>query len=240
MYSSIRERLKTFSHFKVLYLSLMVVVSITSITFCIYFFKVFLDDYLTYPTVLKVDIDKGEQLTFPAVTICSHNRINSSKLKRLCSSEKNFNYSICEMVSSILGTYSYNMERFRHMNMSSTANICSNTYYRSEGVLLRVPDQEFLYLSLPEAQRERISFQAEEIIKDCLYEGHHCDARNFSKFWTFRNGNCFTFNSQWKKETRDQLVEGTGALTVFVSRSGRTAVEPMSITRTAFSNDHFN
>ncbi|XP_022257976.1 acid-sensing ion channel 1-like isoform X1 [Limulus polyphemus] len=215
MYCSTRERLMTFSTSKLLYLCLVGAVSITSLSFCTYFIKTFLDDYLTYPTVLKVDMDMGEHLTFPAVTICNHNRISISKLEELCFNENyNLNHSICNATFQTILNSPLNMKIPYSTNLFSMAESCSDgdSYYESEPTQLRRPNKVFSCLALPEAQIETTSLQPEEIIKKCVYDGQHCDARNFSKFWTYLHGNCFTFNDQWNNETHDRLVVATGAL----------------------------
>ncbi|XP_076366729.1 epithelial sodium channel subunit gamma-like [Tachypleus tridentatus] len=213
-----REKVKTFTVFHVLYFVLMGTVKVTSVTLCIYFFKVFLDEYSTYPTVLKMEMDMGEQLTFPAVTICNQDRVNLSKVMECKNKYEDGDpiYYACRNLGTecILPAYApsafFNTPKKTALSLFTT---CSKDVSvdelptEEENIFKR----ETGYISLPKSVRESLHFHAEDIIIGCSYDEVQCSFRNFTTFWNSMFGNCFTFNSHWEKKTEDLPVKEIGS-----------------------------
>ncbi|XP_076314712.1 epithelial sodium channel subunit gamma-like [Tachypleus tridentatus] len=181
---------------------------------CILNFSIFLADYLTYPSVLNIEVQNGASLTFPAVTICNLNRMKMRTLKRIC---------CVFQKSDILGvcnTFSTDLRVCSMSSVTPTSNIPKSSPRMLLALASKYPKTEeeqrainvtLAYLSLNTSFRDEIGFQKDDMIKHCSYMGESC-LENFTKFWTFLYGNCFTFNAHRRGDTRDLKVESAGML----------------------------
>ncbi|XP_022258935.1 amiloride-sensitive sodium channel subunit gamma-like, partial [Limulus polyphemus] len=66
------------------------------------------------------------------------------------------------------------------------------------------------YLSLTEKQRMEISTHVYDILAKCSYESIYCSHKNFTTFWSFLYGNCFTFNTKRGNKSHDMIIRTTG------------------------------
>ncbi|XP_022239341.1 amiloride-sensitive sodium channel subunit gamma-like [Limulus polyphemus] len=224
MYSAswIREKIKNFRASQVLYFALTGALKVASVALCIYFFAAFLDDYFAYPSVLKVEMDMGENLTFPAVTICNYNRISSSGVKNCInkyeSDVENYTiWSLCNILNSKATPTLSPAGQF--MNTPKiTALFVFITCFKDDRSIddmthmeKDMSKREISYISLPKSVRETLHFHAEDIIIGCSYDEEQCSFRNFTTSWNAVFGNCFTFNAHWEKKTQDLPVKEKGS-----------------------------
>lgn len=164
---------------RALYFAILIICS------CLCFLQVFkfMNVYLKYPVLTRVDVVSKLNAEFPAVTVCNLNRMK----------QRSFESHNAEMHSgrenvSLGGTMVFTMRRFL-LSLLDLDNSLSTNLNRT-------------YLDVGDS-----GYQFSELVEFCSFGGFvPCDERNFTLFRNLQYGNCFTFNKDNGIDHRPKLT----------------------------------
>ncbi|GBM21969.1 Acid-sensing ion channel 4 [Araneus ventricosus] len=152
------------------------------------------DLYWKYPVVVSFGIDKVRSLEFPAVTVCSLNRIYDFSNERTGDNPIHMPLIISEFRS--LYHCRNGTEERKKANDSSLKFLI---HYYSKDV----------------KQRYEMGIQPSRFIKNCSFNNKICSTSDITNFTNFRYGNCIIFNKQKRgKELlrTSQIGHGNGLI----------------------------
>ncbi len=134
--------------------------------------------YLEFSTFINYNTMIESPAEFPAITICNLNPFD-------------------------MGTYAetgtYINKKLVANQISPTVNISANDI----GISVVHAAADILKASviadnLNDTYKKNLGFNLETMLISCFYNGQTCFASNFSWFWSFDYGNCYTFNTNIK------------------------------------------
>lgn len=127
----------------------------------------------------------GEELLFPAVTLCNLNAFNTRRYRQLLSGPSNR-----EIIERQLKDISILIARSEEI-------LDKDFKTRNQGLFLRQNTTK-----VTNKHQWMFSHQIEEMLlpsssrfESCSINGKHCDAANFTSYLSFMFGKCYTFNS---------------------------------------------
>lgn len=134
----------------------------------------YLKDYFKYRVNVNVQIIYESPTYFPAITFCNLNPFYYPRAHPYINNilkENNFTYPIKNLTTSKTA-----MNLTKVLNELVKASLAANT-------------------NLTFDERKNLSFNLNEMLISCSFNGISCDVRNFSLIQNYDNGNCYTFNS---------------------------------------------
>ena len=144
-----------------------------------FYFISSLIDYFQYQPAVQVTLIQEFPTSFPAVTICNLNPFpNLTKLL----SESN--------QSDLFNKDSLNSKNIAYYFVEAQENM--------NRIVANVADEK----------KQAIGFSLDESLISCTFNNEFCDSRNFTWFFDYNNGNCYTFNGDEKK-TLDTTLTGS-------------------------------
>ncbi|XP_076314811.1 epithelial sodium channel subunit alpha-like [Tachypleus tridentatus] len=175
--------------------------SLSCVVACTYYMYLVLNNFFTYPTVLKISINTDRELVFPAVTLCNLNRIAYSSLQSLCrpGNVSTSLLTLCESItagredaSSVFGPPQFSVftPRIAFAKCSEVSNSTS-----TDADNLRNIEIVNVMSSLNQSLRHQLGHQVENFITSCIFMGKKCLHSNFTTTINILYGNCYTFNS---------------------------------------------
>lgn len=143
--------------------------------------------YLQYDVVIQMQIIRESPTQFPAVTICNLNPFNRQRVAKFVNSTS--------MSSNI-------------SNFGSTNNFTNSTIIDAGNQMLNeMKDMISGNMSINDADRISFGYDLEnDMLISCSYNGIKCDTRNFTSFYNYNFGNCYTFNSGYDQNGTKQDV----------------------------------
>ncbi|XP_046354020.2 amiloride-sensitive sodium channel subunit gamma-like [Haliotis rufescens] len=159
-----------------------------------------------------VSLEYNTKLRFPAITICN---INAAKKSKLMNVSSNYDFDIGEKktVSSEVPEAD-SPEPIEALGISDvtdtpiTVDTSTPSGSYSQEYREALSFQQALS-NLPPRVRTNIGHQLEDMLIECSYQGKRCTPRNFTKFYNYMHGNCYTFSTT---ATDEMYTTKTGPL----------------------------
>jgi len=135
--------------------------------------------------IVSTSLDYGPQ-DFPVITFCNNNPLIYTKVQ-----EHNVTYA------DVLKL----MDEYKEMVALNYSNIPTDTYglntvdTRYEKTEWATEALVLLMAQLTEAQKDLASYEYDDVIKACYFNGIECTEGNFTSYYDATYGKCFQFNS---------------------------------------------
>ena len=151
----------------------------------LYTIVVFIMQYLQYATTIQIRVGTETPVQFPAVTICNLNPFYINDVNETI-------YVQNVLINNNMA-YAVNASSGNNLMSSSSSNDTTDVLDNILEVLQRSITTN---LSLTDADRKKFGFQLDNyMLLSCKFNGIDCNEKNFSWFWSYDYGNCYTFNS---------------------------------------------
>ncbi|XP_050390140.1 amiloride-sensitive sodium channel subunit gamma [Patella vulgata] len=151
--------------------------------------------YNQWPLSTVVTIENNNKLDFPAVTICNMNPAKRSTLKSKVE-ELGF-HDLVDLINIADERRKEEENSEEEEEVVEEENDEENTADFYEALTAEY-NIESAFISVIGAMnttdRQMIGHAIEDMLIACTYEGRPCSARNFTSFYNFKYGNCYTFN----------------------------------------------
>ncbi|KAG1677784.1 Amiloride-sensitive sodium channel subunit beta [Nymphon striatum] len=175
-----------------------------------------------------MNLENKRIVTFPAVTVCNVNAVMCTRLKghpELNSFAKGLDCMENDDISAkverktplvmeeseiIRSEVDSAFERFEH-------ELQMNTSISPEGITDEIfKKNEFLIMMMNMSGSARVAagYSFDELIKQCIFDGHFCDERDFIHTLNNHFGNCYTFNSVYKRVNKSIVFDESNLRTV--------------------------
>ena len=138
----------------------------------------------------------GEELLFPAVTLCNLNAFNTRRYRKLLSGPSNKE------------TIERQLKDISLLITKSEEILDEDFKTRNPGLFLRQTTAQVTHRhqGMFGHQIEEMLMPSSSLFESCSINGKHCDANNFTSYLSFMFGNCYTFNSA---EDRNSPLQAT-------------------------------
>ncbi|KAG8195521.1 hypothetical protein JTE90_019510 [Oedothorax gibbosus] len=168
---------------------------------CIFQVSSFLSTYFQYPVLIDLEVKHGKSLDFPAVTVCSLNRMKSQYEDCV---KKDLAWFDCQFARMYPIKRLILSERKAHTSLS-VQNSIKKINYKKKSL-------EFFnhYTNIDASSRKCYGYKLSEIIKKCSFNSVSCNIEDFTYFNSMQYGNCFTFNRRLSIEQDLLKVHKTG------------------------------
>ncbi|XP_067674763.1 acid-sensing ion channel 2-like [Haliotis asinina] len=149
----------------------------------------------TFEVSTVVNLVYNAKLRFPSITICNINAVKRSKLQNVSGDTLKTLQSAVGIQSTdnpnSLGNNSL-VPRLAAGNSSVTdsSNTVKSAY---SGDFTAAVSFQQATLNLTTAERHQIGHQIEDMLFGCTYQGISCTTENFTRFYNYMHGNCYTF-----------------------------------------------
>ncbi|GFR27967.1 hypothetical protein TNCT_274971 [Trichonephila clavata] len=156
---------------------------------CCYYIYRFIGLYFTYPIKVTLNIAEQSSVNFPSVTVCNMNRMKSEYEPCLVS---NVDFRKCSsgLGFSLGSGFAFNLPERR--NFQSCNSQLSGKRQKEADNFTQFLER---YSRLKWIKQRFYGHQLADLIQSCSFRGKPYDKYQFSYFFNFRYGNCFTFKS---------------------------------------------
>ncbi|XP_077992375.1 epithelial sodium channel subunit alpha-like [Glandiceps talaboti] len=167
-------------------------VFVSAVALFLWQFSKLLTNYYAYEVDVTFEIKFETNADFPAVTICNLNPFKNSKAQA--------NQEILNLLSS-----NSTSRRRRNAARNKRSSSSNSNYTNWETMSLDYESFDsnfetmlFVYdtvASLNYSDRMLLGHEINDMLIDCTWKGYPCGPSNFTRFYNYMYGNCYTFNS---------------------------------------------
>ncbi|CAF1004817.1 unnamed protein product [Brachionus calyciflorus] len=132
-------------------------------------------EYFQYPFTVHLNVYEKDLVDFPAVSICNLNPFDTSKPH----------------------TLKYIKEKLAEKNLSTEVHGTDDlpALYQVRQAMKVLKASEMYDRDVNKSFLEYdMGFKLDDMLISCYFNGERCDTTNFTTFFTFEYGNCFTYN----------------------------------------------
>ncbi|XP_046571636.1 amiloride-sensitive sodium channel subunit gamma-like [Haliotis rubra] len=155
--------------------------------------------YSRWEVSTVVSLKYNSRLRFPAITFCNLNPVMKSSIEVIqtvfdsLKTTSQFQNAIAPTQGSqLFGSVSSAVSNGDVRLFESGSSSVSNEEFNS-GFLKRINFQRVL-ASLNTSVKIQIGHQISDMLLECSFQGLVCSHRNFTHFYNYMHGNCYTFN----------------------------------------------
>lgn len=151
---------------------------------------------------MSVDVNNIDEniAIYPAVTICNINPFDSS------------NSVVSSFVNTTLATY--------NISPTITPTDSNPAIYQFSQVIKILKAESISKNNLVKDYGKNLSFSLDSMLISCYFNGDRCYSSNFSHFYSFEYGNCYTFNKDASQKTSKAGPENGLSMELFVGFPG--------------------
>ena len=152
-----------------------------SLSYCVYTLIESIIDYYSYNVNISISRNQELPATFPAITICNVQLTDERYKRPFNFLVKTSSYGQCFLLRN-----GNDFQKCVGINIS--ANMAFDQFsVNSRRFMARYQD-EF------DAIKQIGYYLNDDMLISCEYNGQFCDESNFTRFWDYQYGNCYTFN----------------------------------------------
>ena len=181
---------------------------IVALGFCAYTIFQSLKAYLQYGTNIQIQIQRVSVTDFPGITICNMNPFNKASSTQAYLNAKLVDYGLEDAISILNGTNSTTQnEALERLQVYFNTN---NTLLVMDYILDFMRQTVVADTTLTESDRYNLGISLDSMLLSCSYNRKDCTSSDFSQFWHYKHGNCYTFNG-YNSVSRSNTISKAGS-----------------------------